>query len=78
MYDLSPFLNRVLYAGVPLLVPRRLVEIPDAGLSVHEGIAVAAGVPLLALAVCCFCGFLCARKKSKVSSEFVTAGTSKN
>lgn len=63
VYDLS-FLNRLsVFRCLSLAVPRRAVEIPDAGLSVHEGIAVAAGVPLLAVAVCCFCGFLAARRK---------------
>ncbi|CAM9677726.1 unnamed protein product [Ectocarpus sp. 4 AP-2014] len=41
----------------------------DAGLSVYQGIAVAAGVPLLAVAVCCLCGFLAARRKRKSKKE---------
>ncbi|CAM9412976.1 unnamed protein product [Scytosiphon promiscuus] len=41
----------------------------DIGVSFAQGIAIAAGLPLIALLMCCFCGFVIARKKKDKRHE---------
>lgn len=58
----SPFLGGV---RATLL----FVESPDVGVSFTQGIAIAVGLPLAVIMLCCFCGFVIARKKKdKVST----------
>ena len=58
-----------------LLSLARIACNADVGVSVTQGIAIAAGVPLMALLVCCCCGFCIASKKKerKVGTRFTVS-----
>lgn len=61
-----PRLPPVTFLNPPSPLLERLMVSADVGVSVTQGILIAAGVPLFALLVCCCAGYVIAKKKEKV------------